>query len=58
LAYISIDGVSTYNGSFITEDDAFRAYKKEKEKEVKRWSKRLKCGDFLIDQRVINALKN
>ena len=45
-------------GRFNTEEEAHQAYIIAKENEAKRWAKRLKDGEYLVDERVIFALED
>lgn len=54
VAYISLEGVSTYLGSYDSEAEAYRVYKVAKESEAIQWAKLL--SNFVVDGRVIEAL--
>lgn len=54
---IKIGGKQTYIGLFDTESEAFAAYKVAKEAEARRWYERLKAGEFIVDERVIERMR-
>jgi hypothetical protein len=55
-ATLSIDGKEKHIALCNTPELAFAAYKVAKEAEALRWHKRLKAGEFAVDQRVIERL--
>jgi hypothetical protein len=57
-AQIKIDNKNTYLGLFATVDLAASAYKEAKDSEAQRWYNRLVAGEFIVDPRVIEAIKN
>lgn len=56
-ARLSVAGKMYHLGHYDTELDAFQAYKDAKEKEACRWAERCKCGEFLVDNRIIERLQ-
>lgn len=58
IARLSIDGKRKHIGSFTTVEAAFEAYKVAKEAEAYRWYGRLKAGEFVVDERVIERMHN
>lgn len=57
VAYVSDMGVNRYLGRFISEDDAFQVYKREKEIIAKLWYERVTNGTFRVDERVAEKLR-
>lgn len=57
-ATINTDKKLTYLGLFATPALAFMAYKEAKEAEAYKWYKRLVAGEFIVDPRVIERMKN
>ncbi len=56
-ARINIGGMLTYLGHFNTPQEAYHVYKIAKEKEARRWYCRLLNKEFIVDERVIEALR-
>lgn len=56
-AQIRINGLNKKLGSFTTEQEAYQAYKEVKESLAHRWYKRLKAGEFVVDERVIERMR-
>lgn len=56
--HLNVGNGRKYLGLFGTEEEAFFVYKKSKEAEAKRWARRLDEREFLVDERVIQALQN
>lgn len=57
-ARISIDANQIHLGTYSTPEQAEEIYRRAKEAEALRWVERLTNEEFLIDSRVIKALKN
>jgi hypothetical protein len=57
-AQMRISGKTVHIGSFSTPEEAFAAYKVAKENEAQRWYNRLVAGEFAVDPRVIERMKN
>lgn len=55
-AALNIDGKDKHIGLYSTPELAFAAYKIAKEMEARRWHQRLKTGEFIVDQRVIERM--
>lgn len=58
ICNVSVDGVPTVIGRYSTIEEAVIAYKFAKEEEAFKWYKRLASGEFKIDERVVEKLKN
>lgn len=56
-ASLNIDAETKYLGLFQTPITAARAYKAAKEAEAYRWYERLKAGEFIVDERVIERMR-
>lgn len=57
-ATITIDSKAKRLGGFNTPEAAFIVYKSAKEQEARRWAQRLEDGEFIVDLRVIERLRN
>lgn len=57
IAAVHINGDRQHIGSF-EKEDAYVAYKNAKEAEARRWAQRLRNREFIVDERVINALES
>ena len=57
-ASMSIDGKKKHLGYHTSVDAASSAYKAAKEAEASRWYERLRDGEFIVDPRVIERMKN
>lgn len=55
---VSIDNKPVNLGYFDDPETAHIVYKNAKENEAKRWYKRLVCGEFVVDSRVIERIKD
>lgn len=55
---LSIAGSYKYLGAFETPGLAFKAFVLAKEAEARRWHKRLATGEFVVDPRVIERMRN
>lgn len=56
-AAININGQSNYLGLYANLKTACDVYKEAKESEAYRWYERLKAGEFLVDERVIERMR-
>jgi hypothetical protein len=56
-ARLSIDGRMEHLGTYSTSCAAHEAYKQAKESEAYRWYERLKAGEFVVDERVIERMR-
>lgn len=57
VAGLSVNGRYKRIGAFRTEEAAAAAYKAAKEAEAYRWYERLKAGEFIVDERVIERMR-
>lgn len=57
-ASISKEGRLTYVGCYSTPEEASEAYLAEKRVEARRWADRLEAGEFVVDPRVVAALRS
>jgi hypothetical protein len=54
---INIDGERKHLGYYATPEAASAVYKAAKEAEAYRWYERLKAGEFIVDERVIERMR-
>jgi hypothetical protein len=57
VAQVHIAGITKHLGVFTTESEAYEVYKGAKEAEARRWHERLKAGEFIVDERVIERMR-
>lgn len=57
IAAVHIDGKTKHIGIYSDPNTAHQAYKAAKEAEARRWHERLKAGEFLVDERVIERMR-
>lgn len=50
-------GPSRFLGRFDTAEEAERAYSEAKQAEARRWIERIEAGEYIVDPRVIDALR-
>jgi hypothetical protein len=57
-ARINIEGVNTYLEYYNSLENAMTVYAKAKTEEGRRWGKRLRDGEYIVDERVIVSMEN